>query len=231
MNEQHNTMKAPGKTDFWLIILALGSIAGLIEVIGGGLLRDLKFPYASGLLTGLGFAIIGFGFAIFKKPVMGIIIGIVAVFCKQLTVPIMHVSVLCGANSCLAVLLEYGALSGILAITGSKMHGKTYRRVLMGGSAALISAMAFYFVGLRFAPCNYLLSFRESGVFSFVVKEGSSWIISSAVLFPIGWIAGQRSADKISLYLAQRPRMIYGGITLTAIICWMISAIGIAQGM
>lgn len=231
MNEQNASTKARGKTDLWLVVLALGSVAGLIEVVAGGLLRDLKFPFTSGLLTGLGFAIIGIGFAIFKKPFIGIIIGLVAILCKLLIVPIMHVSLMCNANSCLAVLLEYGALSGIAATMGNKIHGKTSSRILAGGLAALVSAIAFYFIGMRVAPCNYLLTFREAGVFSFILKEGSSWIISSAILFPLGWFVGQRLKDKIVLHLIHRPRLIQGGAVLTFVLCWLISAIGISQGL
>jgi hypothetical protein len=231
MNEQNDSKSAQGNTDLWLVVLALGSVAGLIEVVAGGLLRDLKFPFTSGLLTGLGFAIIGIGFAIFKKPILGIIIGLVAILCKLLIVPIMHVSVMCSANSCLAVLLEYGALSGIAATMGSKMQGKVYRRILAGGSAALISSIAFYFIGMRLAPCNYLMTFREAGVFSFVSKEGSSWIISSVILFPLGWLVGQRMSDKMVLQLMLKPRLIHGGAALIVILCWTISAIGISQGL
>jgi hypothetical protein len=232
MSEQIKTEKKAAKTSTWLSILALGSICGLVEVIFGGILRKAGFSYTSGLLTGLGFGVLGFAFVVFKKPLIGIFIGIVAVLCKQLAVPILHVSVMCNMNSCLAVLLEYSALTGIAAVAMNKMKGNTGWRVLTAGAAALVGATAFYFVGMRVAPCNYLLSFNApGGIFSFLFKEGLSWMIFSAILFPIGWLAGEKLTSRIFNIFEQKPRISYSGAAVTSILCWTICAIGISLGL
>jgi hypothetical protein len=232
MNEQKPTEEKTGKTSIWLLILALGSICGLVEVVLGGILRKAGFGYTSGLLTGLGFAVIGFSIAVFKKPFMGIFIGIVAVLCKQLVVPILHVSVMCNMNSCLAVLLEYGAITGIAAVAIKKMRNNSSIRILAGGAGALVSATVFYYVGMQVAPCSYLLSFNMPGGFiSFLFKEGSSWIIFSAALFPIGWLAGEKFANKIFFIFTQKPQMSARGTALTSILCWLICAAGISLGL
>jgi hypothetical protein len=232
MNEQNVTKEKAGRTGIWLSILALGSICGLIEVILGGILRKAGFSYSSGLLTGLGFAVIGFSIAVFKKPFLGIFIGIVAVLCKQLVVPILHVSVMCEMNSCLAVLLEYGAITGIAAVAINKLRSNTSIRILAGGTGALVGATAFYFVGMHVAPCNYLLSFNmPGGIYSFLFKESLSWIILSAVLFPIGWLAGEKLATRIFFIFDQRPQISYRGAALTTVLCWIICAVGISLGL
>jgi hypothetical protein len=163
---------------------------------------------------------------------MGILIGIVAVLCKQLVVPILHVSVMCKMNSCLAVLLEYGAITGIAAVAINKMRGNVSIRILTGGAAALVGAIAFHFVGMRVAPCNDLLAFnRPGGLYSFLFKEGLSWIIFSAILFPIGWLTGEKLATKIFYVFEQRPQMSYRGAALTAILCWIVCAVSISLGL
>jgi hypothetical protein len=182
-------------------------------------------------LTGLGFAVIGFGFAIFKKPFIGIFIAFVAILCKQLVVPVLHVSPMCGMNSCLAVFLEYGALTGIAAVAFNKMKGSAGLRILTAGGAALASAIAFYYVGMRVAPCNFLLGFNvPGGIYSFLFKVGLSWIVFSAVLFPIGWLAGEKLGDKIFYIFEQKPQLSFGGAAITSILCWIICAVGISQG-
>jgi hypothetical protein len=47
-------------------------LCGLVEVLGEGLIRQAGIPFRSGILAGLGFAIIGFGLAIFKRPLMAL---------------------------------------------------------------------------------------------------------------------------------------------------------------
>ena len=231
MIEQNITERKASRTNLWLSIFALGSICGVIEVVLGGLLRKAGFHYTSGLLTGLGFAVIGFGFAVFKKPIMGIFIAFVAVLCKQLVVPVLNVSVTCNMNSCLAVFLEYGALTGIAAVLFNKMKGSTGLRILTAGGAALASAIAFFYIGMRVMPCNYLLGFNvPGGLYSFLLKEGSSWIVLSAVLFPIGWFAGEKLSDKIFYIFEQKPQVSFGGAAVTSILCWILCAVGISLG-
>jgi len=231
MSEQDVQDARVGRTNVLFAILALGSVCGLLEVFFGGLLRQVGFAYRSGLLTGLGFGVIAFGLAIFKKPSMAIWIGLLTVLCKQLVVPILHVSVMCKFNSCAAVLLEYCALSGFTAIAMSKIRENTGMRLLIGGAAAFVSSIAFYFIGMRLAPCPYLLSFNGLGGFgAFLAKESLNWAAFSAVLFPLGWLAGEKFADRISVLLIRRPRYFYAGAASTTIFCWVACAIAIAQG-
>ena len=224
-------MKA-GKMNLLFAMLALGSVCGLLEVIFGGFLHQIKFPYRVALLTGLGFGVIGFGLAIFKKPFMVIWIGLVAVLCKQMVVVILHVSLMCKLNSCLAVLFEYSALSGIAVMTMSRVKENTGIRMLMGGSAALIGSVAFYFIGMQVAPCNYLLSFNHPGGLSaFLINEGLMWAAFSAILFPLGWLIGERFAEKTDVLLARKPQLFYIGTALTTVFCWVICAIAISRGI
>jgi len=231
MNNESYQVKKFSKAEILLAILALGSICGLIEVVFSGLLSKMGFPYRSALLVGLGFGVIGFGYAIFRKPLLAVWIGLVAIFCKQLGVLILNVSVMCKMNSCVAVFLEYAALAIIAITLMSKMTEKISARLITGGAAALIGAGAFYFIGMRVAPCNYLLSFNHAGgLVDFMVAEGLVWAGFSIVLFPLGWLAGEKASGKIGNIIFSKPRLFYAETALTTIFCVAICAIAVANG-
>jgi hypothetical protein len=157
-------------------VLVLGSIWGLSEVALGGGLQVANFPYRAGLLAGIGIAFMGIALVIYKKPAMLIGIGLVTVLVKLLAVPILHVSVMCKANSCIAVFTEAVALSLIAFLLMSEMGKSVHVRIGTGALAAIVASVGFYFIGMQVAPCKYLLSFTPGG---FIVTEGlisTSWL-------------------------------------------------------
>jgi hypothetical protein len=177
-----------------IMIIALGSICGLFEVVLGGALTAASFPWRSGLLTGLGLGVVAFAYAIYRKPLMAIGIASVAILVKQLAVPVLGRTFMCNTNSCLAVGLEYLALAGVAVFTMKKMQSSGGLRFLTGGAGALVGSIAFLWIGMRVAPCNYLMSFNQAGGFvSFLYKESLNWTIFSAALFPLGWLIGVKS--------------------------------------
>jgi len=223
---------ASGKKKFFVMALVLGSICGLMEVAGGGLLR-LSFlsQFRSAILTGLGLGIIGFALAILRKPVIAVLIGFVAVLVKQLAVPVLGVSVMCKMNSCLAVMLEYGGFFAVAAFTMNSMRKNAFMRPLTAGAGVLSGSIAYYFIGMRAAPCAYMLSFNRAGGFvSFMVAEGLMWAAFSAVLFPLGWLAGEKYREGVFV-LSQRPRFCYAGASAIVIFCWIVSATVISLGI
>ncbi|MBC7261097.1 MAG: hypothetical protein H5T63_03705, partial [Chloroflexi bacterium] len=150
---------------------------------------------------------------------------------KQLVVPILHVSVLCKANSCLAVLLEGLALAGAVAVAGHSLHKNSLARAATGAAGALLAAGAFHYLGIRLAPCQYLLSFnRPGGLLAFLAAEGMPWAIASAVLFPLGYRLGEwLEANVLPLRLRQ-PLAYYATQVGLIAACWAASAAAIAAG-
>ncbi len=220
------------RTGQLIMIIALGSICGLIEVVLSGALRATDFPWRVGVLIGLGFGIVGFALAIHRQPVMALWIALVAVLVKQMTVPLLGVSIMCKANSCLAVGIEYAALAGVSALTMRKMAARGPWRSLTGGAAALIASLAFLWIGRHVAPCTYLLSFGQTGGFvSYLHQESLNWVVFSAVLFPIGWSAGTRSEAALVRRFEETPRVAYAGAFSLTVLCWTASALAIAGGM
>lgn len=213
-------------------VLVLGSLWGFAEVVLGGAMKLAGVPYRSGILTGLGVGLMALGLAVLSRPALLPGMALVAACCKQLVVPILQVSFMCKANSCLAVLLDGVALFGVVALVGRWLDKSLPVRVMSGASAALLAAVGFYFLGMRLAPCNYLLSFnRPGGLAAFLGAEGLVWMIFSAVFFPLGYAAGKRASDVISAWRVSRPSLYY--IIAIAIIAfsWLASALAIAAGI
>jgi hypothetical protein len=209
-------------------ILVFGSIWGLSEVVLGGGLSAAHFPYRSGLLTGIGIGLMGMALAIYKKPAMLVGIGLVTVLVKLLAVPILHISVMCKANSCLAVFTEAVTLSLVAFLLMSEIGKSVHARMGGGAAAAIIASVAFYFIGMQVAPCNYLLSFTPGG---FIVTEGLICATFSAILLPLGYLTGIKLEAKVFPWLTRKMSLYYATTAATIVICWGVSAIAIASGL
>jgi len=218
--------------DVVIAILVLGSLWGLSEVVLGGAMGAAGLPYRAGILTGIGIGIAGIAAGAFRKPFMPAGIALVAVSCKQLVVPILHVSVMCKANSCLAVMLEGLALAGVVSLAGRKLDRGYLAQIAGGVSAALLASAAFYFTGMRVAPCQYLLSFnRPGGLVAFVAVEGLVWAAFSALLFPVGYRLGARLRDTAVVLGSRKPLFYYATATALVVCCWVASGFAIAAGL
>jgi hypothetical protein len=216
-------------TDIIFAIALLGSLWGLFEVAVDEGVQAAGLPMRAGILTGLGMLTMGVVFGFTRKLLAILAMPFVAVVMKQLTVPILGVSVMCGVNSCLAVGLQGFAVAGLGAVFLRRRSGKNLAAgAATGAGAAVLSAVPFYFVGLRLAPCNYLMSFAGSGGFvSFLVAEGLAWAAFSTILFPLGVLLGARYQERLVGIRAHRPASFYGVLAGLTAICWVIAGIAI----
>ncbi len=219
-------------SDYMPAILVLGSLWGFTEVVLGGAMAAAGLPYRSGVLTGLGICIMAVAIGAFAKPAMLAGIVLVAVLCKQLVVPILHVSIMCKANSCLAVMLDGFALLGVVSVFSRRLDSSYLVRAAVGALAALSAAVAFFLVGMRAAPCKYLLSFnRPGGLMAFLTVEGLPWMLFSALLFPAGYWIGKRLGEFVHAWRTDRPLLYYTVVTATVVCCWGASAAAITAGL
>jgi hypothetical protein len=231
MEMKIDEIKRAREVDLLATILALGSLWGLSEVVLGGAIGAAGLPYRAGILTGIGMGIMGIAISAFRKPLMLAGIALVAILCKQLVVPILHVSVMCEANSCLAVMLEGLALAGVVSLAGRKLDRGHLVPIASGASAALLAAAAFYFIGMQVAPCRYLLSFnRPGGFMAFLAVEGLVWAAFSAMLFPVGYWMGARLRDALLASRMRKP-LFYTTFAAIVVCCWVASAFAIAAGL
>jgi hypothetical protein len=150
-------------SDLIMGIVLFGSLWGLSEAVIGDLIWTTGIPFRAGILTGIGIGILGAALGLYRMPAVLPLIALTTALSKQLVVPILGLSFLCKANSCAALLLLGFSVTGMTFLTGSHLKRSTFLRAATALSAALIAAFAFYFIGMRLAPCAYLLSFAGAG--------------------------------------------------------------------
>ncbi len=241
-----STVAAMRPRDIVLAVLLLGSVWGMVEVVLGGAIKQAGLPHRVAIVAGLGMGIMGIGLGAFRRVYMLPLIALVAVCVKQLVVPILHVPLLCKANSCLAVLIEGGALAGLVAAAGSRLTGRDSNpdvgrgvgrgqwltAAVVAGGAALLASGAFHTAGMRVAPCDHLLSYnRALGLLTYVTTRGSFWAVSSAVFFPLGYVLGLRLEDSVAAARRGRPALYYLAAALCVAACWGASAVAISAGL
>jgi len=219
------------KRDILIGLLVLGSIWGFLEVVVGGGMKAASIPYKGDILTGLGIGIMAVAVAMFRKPLMLIGIAAVAIAIRQTTIPILGLTTFCKANSCLAVMLGGTALAGCAAIAGRRLGRGILPRATTGFSAGLLASSSFYFIGMRAAPCPYLLSFNRAGGFiSFMIAEGLIWAALGGVFFPAGYRLGERVTDSLADFRLRRPVFYYTASALVIACCWVVSGLAITGG-
>ncbi|MDP8315651.1 MAG: hypothetical protein RAP70_11370 [Candidatus Celaenobacter antarcticus] len=230
MKTKAEVLKKNQLTDVLLVIAVLGSLWGLSEVVLSGAIRMTGIPFRAGILAGIGIGLIAVAVGAFMRMGIILLIPIIAVLCKQLVVPILGVSVMCKVNSCVAVMLEGFAVTGVVYLARRKLAGNRLMQIACGTSAALLAAGIFYFAGMRLAPCNYLLSFNRShGFVSFMAVEGLVWAAFSAVLFPLGYRIGVWLRDS-ELTLKKKSLSYYIAAAAIVVGSWTASAFAIAAG-
>jgi hypothetical protein len=222
---------APAARDIFIALVAIGSIWGFLEVGLGGAMKAGNIPYKGDILTGLGIGLMALGFALFRKPLMLIGIAAIAVLVRQTAIPVLHLSTFCKANSCLAVMLGGGALAGSVALAGRRIGTSRVSRAAAGLSAGLMAGIGFYFIGMRVAPCRYLMSFNRPGGFAaWMVHEGLIWAGLGAVFFPLGYLMGERIRDRVLGLRLASPHLYYAASGAVIAFCWAASALAIASG-
>ena len=219
------------KRDVLIALVVLGSIWGFFEVVVGGGMKAAGIPYKGDLLTGLGIGIMAVAIAVFRRPLMLIGIAAIAIAVRQTAIPILGLTTFCKANSCLAVMLGGTALPGCAAIAGRRLGRGILPRATTGFSAGLLASISFFFIGMRVAPCPYLLSFSRAGGFiSFMLAEGLIWAALGGVFFPVGYRVGERLREGIADLRVRRPVFYYTASALVVACCWVASSLAIAGG-
>lgn len=230
MKTKTKVLKRTQPMDVLLAVVVLGSLWGLAEVVLNGAIRVTGLPFRAGILTGVGVGLLAIAAGAFRRSVILVFIPLIAILCKQLVVPILGVSVLCKANSCLAVVLEGLAVTGVVYLAGRKLDRNRLAQIGSGASATLLAAGVFYFIGTQLAPCKYLLSFnRPDGFAAFLVAEGLVWAAFSALLFPVGYWIGVRFRDTV-LVLERKPLLYYATSAALVVGSWTASTLAISAG-
>ncbi len=213
------------KSAITLIILA-GSLWGLSEVAINEIVTTNSLPLRASILTGIAFMIMGALGGFLKKARYLIMAAVPAIIIVQMGVILCGNSIACKTNTCVALASHAGMLASVFAITGmgrkKTSYGKTF---IFGSAAALSSAVAFYFIGMRCAPCPYLLSFNSAAGFaSYLYAEALPWMIFSGTGFSIGYLAGTKKSESTAWRSAGIKFPQFAAGLSISFICWIASA-------
>lgn len=227
--KKDNTFKLDFKQIF-IIIMIVGSLWGLSEVFLNETIKSAGLPFRAGILVGAGMLLMGMAMGVLKRPVFIIVIPFLVIALLQLGMPVLGVSVFCRPNSCVAIGLQAFALAGVAGFAMGKFNFSRRTQVITGACAALVSAVSFYFIGLRVAPCNYLLSFNYlGGFFKFMLVEGMVWAAFSAIFFPAGIWLGEKISFPLFNFARKKPVFYYSTASGFVIFCWLVITATIAS--
>ena len=207
---------------FYLLnIIVLGALLGLAEAALGGFIHKAGLPLRGPVLTGVGFAILALGLAVFKQARVIPGITVMGIFGKWLAVPLLGLPLFCQANAHLAILLN-GAFLFAGAGCFRKATGAGWKqRSALAFAAAGGAGATFFALGRFWAPCRHLLSFRASGgAADYLLTRVLPAALLAALLFPLGYALGRRLEKRLlPLWLARRPLLPALGTALAAA-CW-----------
>ena len=195
---------------YFLNIIMLGALLGLVEAALGGTIRKAGLPLRGPLVTAAGFAILAMGLAVFKQARIIPGITIMGVLAKWLAVPLLGLPVFCQANAHLAILFNGAFLFAGVSLFRKRITGSRVQQGAIAGVSALGAGAAFFVLARFWAPCRHLLSFRYAGG---AVTYGLTRIVPAALLaaafFPLGYALGRRLEKRLlPLWLKRTPLLV-----------------------
>ncbi|MBN2171571.1 MAG: hypothetical protein JW819_09670 [Candidatus Krumholzibacteriota bacterium] len=212
-----------------IILLALGSLWGLSEVALGDGIRAAGIPFRAAILVGVGIFLAGAGLALLRRPLALLLLPVLAVGVKMLIVPVLRLSPLCIANSCVAVGLEGAVLAGVALAARRGIERGRAARVAAGAGAGLAGAVLFWLVGMRVAPCPYLLTFAGGARLpAWLGAEALPWAVTAAAGLALGWALGERLRAPLLAAGAKRPVLTWSAGGAVAAASWLLAAWNLA---
>ena len=222
---------SPGLVSIIIGILVFGSIWGLIEATLGGFLHMIIFPNKGAIMGGIGVAIMATALAVYRKPAMLPGIGIVAASFKLLDVwlfalPVASIHII---NPAMAIIFESLAFGLVAVFIMNKMTKNAFIGIGAGVLVGLVSAIAWVYFAIYVmnAPLYARVVFTAGG---FIANQGVALAAFTAVLLPLGYLAGEKLATRTPTVLARRP-IYYAVSASTVLFCWGISALVISAGL
>lgn len=195
---------------YLLTVVVLGAFLGLVEVGLGGAMRMAGLPLRGPVVSGVGFAVMALGLAVFKQARIIPGVTVAAVAARWLAVPLLGLPIFCQANAHLAVLLNGACLFAAVSLFRKRIAKNRQQQGAIAGLAALASGTAFFALGRLVAPCRHLLSFYSpGGAATYLLTRIVPAALLAAVLFPLGYALGRRlEKSLLPMWLGRRPLLL-----------------------
>jgi len=210
-------------------VLLLGSIWGLLEATLGGVLHLIDLPNTGAVMAGIGSAIMGIAFVIYRKPSLVPLIGAVAASFKLLDVWLIpFVPPMKIVSPAWAIVSESLAMGLVMLVAHRRMDSIAVR-IVAGALGGFASAALWVLPHSTLASALQYSATVQTPV-PFLVNQGLLIAGFSAVLLTVGFAVGQRLRTAPMPPLA-RPSIRYSLGAGAVLLCWALSAVTITAGL
>lgn len=195
----------------WAWLLFFGSLWGLSEVMGGGLLYAGDVPHASIILAAWAFFILAVARGIVNHPGSSILIGAVATLFKLVNASpfICHL---------LGIFMLGVAFDAAATLLGRRGNRFSFRNVFTGIAGAYGGYALFALVITYIIRYDIWVQGGWPKVADHIFVGGSMAALLAAVLVPLGYVLGT-SSDSLQ---ARKPRWLYAGTIAAAALFWIL---------
>ncbi len=198
-------------TKGWMWVLFFGSLWGISEVAGGGILYGNNISHSSIILAVFAFFILAVARGIINKPGSSVMIGTIAMLFKLINA---------GPFIChLLGIFMLGAAFDIFASFLLKKERKISWRSILTGSVSAYSGYALFALTITYiVQYKYWIAGGLPKVLNHVFISGSIAALFAAVVVPLGFMVGLKSESLSS----RNPRWLYAGTLASIVIFWIV---------
>ncbi len=198
-------------TKGWMWVLFFGSLWGISEVAGGGILYGNNISHSSIILAVFAFFILAVARGIINKPGSSVMIGTIAMLFKLINA---------GPFIChLLGIFMLGAAFDIFASFLMKKERKISWRSILTGSISAYSGYALFALTITYiVQYKYWIAVGLPKVLNHIFVSGSIAALFAAVVVPLGFMVGLKSESLSS----RNPRWLYAGTLASIVIFWIV---------
>ena len=195
----------------WAWLLFFGSLWGIMEVAGGGVLSNYNIPHISVILAAWAFIIMAVARGIVNKPGSSTVIGVFAALFKLANAAPFF----CHLLGIFALGLTFDVFSSLLMKNERKI---SFRSSLVGALSAY-SGYAFFAIVITYiVQYKYWIAGGLPKVLDHIFVGGSLAALAAVVLVPLGYWLGINSEN----ILERRPVWTYAGTTMGIVLLWTL---------
>jgi len=195
----------------WAWLLFFGSLWGIMEVAGGGVLSRYNMPHSAVILAAWAFIIMAIARGIVNKPGSSTVIGIVAVIFKLANAAPFF----CHLLGIFALGLTFDVFSSLLMKNERKI---SFRTSLTGALSAYSGYALFAIVITYIVQYKYWIAGGLPKVLNHIFVGGSLAALTAVVLVPLGYWVGINSGNLFE----RRPVWTYAGTLMGVVLLWTL---------
>ena len=195
----------------WAWLLFFGSLWGIMEVAGGGVLSRYNMPHSAVILAAWAFMVMAVARGIVNKPGSSTVVGIVAVIFKLANAAPFF----CHLLGIFALGLTFDVFSSLLMKNERKI---SFRSSLTGALSAYSGYALFAIVITYIVQYKYWIAGGLPKVLNHIFVGGSLAALAAVVLVPFGYWVGISNENLFE----RRPVWTYAGTLMGVVLLWTL---------